>query len=95
MPATAWQRLAKTGIYAPGPQEAVWVRVTLRNPQRHPQRGVLTNSYRWVDRIEAWTPSTGPEQLEDGEAWTRAVRVVAFGENVARTMPLADVLMAQ
>ncbi len=54
--------------------EALWVRVTLRNPEAHALRGVLHDREYYTDRVEAWVQRTD----SPATAWPR----VAMGENV-------------
>jgi signal transduction histidine kinase len=60
--AGAWQTLARPERLLWKNGEALWVRVTLRNPSEGEWRGVLAERDFFLDRVDAW--------VKDGAAWT-------------------------
>ncbi|AHF90135.1 ATP-binding protein [Opitutaceae bacterium TAV5] len=66
-PASAWSAWPGRGYIHAGRGDAVWVRVTLRNPGPQPARGVLADSEYFSDRVELW------EREEAGGGWRHEV----------------------
>ena len=64
--------------------EAVWVRVTLRNPGDATLRGVVADAEYYVDRLEAWTrDGTAPDgwRHERAGEWTPASEKALWGRD--------------
>ncbi len=78
-PDTAWRRWDGSGYIQSFYGEAVWVRITLRNPGADAQRGVLADAEYYTDRIEAWVRENDGnwENLRAGEWAPMAERPLA------------------
>jgi signal transduction histidine kinase len=82
-PATAWQAVASTQLLASARREAIWVRVTLQNTTARPLRGVLSDDYRFNDRVERWVEEDGGWAVaRAGERVPAAEKAIA-GRDVA------------
>jgi two-component system, sensor histidine kinase LadS len=98
IPAGEWRRWSKPGLTAWRNGEALWARVTLRNPEDRPQRGVLADGDYFLDRVDVWTRSTdstgspqaGSGQVQEAGDW----RHLQSGESVPagdKALPGRDV----
>lgn len=93
---TRWRRWDGMDYLRAGHGDAVWLRVTLRNPGAEPLAGVLADAEYFPDRVEAWVQAGAGEwqSMRAGEAvpgagkplWARTaafpVTVPAGGERV-------------
>ncbi|MES2695776.1 MAG: sensor histidine kinase [Verrucomicrobiota bacterium] len=66
--AAGWRAWDDRGYVRAGSGEAVWVRVTLRNPGATTLRGVLADSEYYTDRIDLWLKEPGTERWKQERA---------------------------
>jgi len=81
-----WRSWSGKGYIWAGPGDAVWVRVTLRNPTAAPSHGVLADTEYFSDRVDFWALTEGGEPqaaaLQSGEkvsSWEKPL----WGRNAA------------
>ncbi len=69
-PPDAWRTRQNRSVpvtVAPG--DALWARVTVRNPTDRAQPGILANQYLFADHLDLWVPTAaGWRHLRNGEA---------------------------
>lgn len=85
VPAGEWKRPDGSGALGLAKDDAVWLRVTLRNPAERAMRGVLVAGDYFLDHAEWW--------IEDGDGWRseRSGTALRGGE---RALPGREVAFA-
>lgn len=76
-PAADWQLWDGQSYLSASHGEALWLRLTVRNPSDRPLRGVLQDTEIYTDQVEAWFPEKGTEPRQ----WRR----LASGESMPVT----------
>jgi signal transduction histidine kinase len=85
-PETAWQHWQGRGYIQAFSGGAVWVRVTLRNPQAAPVRGVLADAEYYTDKVDFWTKDPAAEdgwRHERAGEWVPANEKSLWGRDAA------------
>ena len=78
LPAGDWRPWAGDGHLGSGRGDDLWLRVTVRNPDDRPLRGVLANDDFFADRVDAWSEEEGNSgHLVSGEAVANTDKAIA------------------
>jgi signal transduction histidine kinase len=82
-PADAWRRWDGRNYIQAFYGEAVWVRITLRNPGAAMQRGVLADAEYYTDRVDLWMGESGGWRHERSGEWVQAAEKSIWGRDAA------------